>query len=162
MTRTELIERFAEAIRIVRGRPGTGAYEIGWEIADHPRTAQLVANVAVGDIVEFVERTDPGESMAADELAAAIVDRFKGEMTMPLEPTPERIAAAKRASGRDWTFGPEGTVAIITNPVLADMVDAGLIQPRFVSPQAQIGGQDDYYRLTEAGRAWLDNTEERN
>lgn len=72
-----------------------------------------------------------------------------------LEPTPERIAAAKAASGRDWTFGPEGTAEIDRNPILAEMVAAGLISPRFVSPTAQISGADDHYRLTPAGEAWL-------
>ena len=73
-----------------------------------------------------------------------------------LDHTPERLAAARRASGRDWTFGPEGAVAITTDPVLAEMVTAGLIKPHFVGPQQQIAGQDDYYRLTDAGQAWLD------
>lgn len=80
------------------------------------------------------------------------------------EPTPERIAAAKRAAGRDWTFGPEGTVEIDHNGVLRVMVAAGLITPHFVTPSAQIRGQDDYYRLTEAGQQWLasaDNEETR-
>jgi DNA-binding PadR family transcriptional regulator len=72
-----------------------------------------------------------------------------------LEATSERIAAAQRARGRDWTFGPEGTVAIATDPVLGEMVGAGLIAPHFVSPDQQINGQDDYYRLTEGGEKWL-------
>ena len=77
-----------------------------------------------------------------------------------LEPTPERIAAARRASGRDWTFGPEGTVEIDHNGVLRVMAGAGLITPHFVTPTAQINGQDDYYRLTEAGREWLSRAEQ--
>lgn len=76
-------------------------------------------------------------------------------MVNELEPTTDRITAAKRASGREWTFGPEGAVEVDTDPALADMVTSGLITPHFVSPQAQIGGQDDYYRLTEVGREWL-------
>jgi hypothetical protein len=74
-------------------------------------------------------------------------------------PTPERLDAARRASGRSWTFGPEGAVAILSSPVLADMVGAGLIGPHYVSPQRQIAGQDDYYRLTEAGEKWLAENE---
>ena len=74
---------------------------------------------------------------------------------MNLEATPERIAAARRARGRDWTFGPEGTVLVTSDPVLGEMVAAGLIKPYFVSPEQQIGGQDDYYRLTDAGEQWL-------
>jgi hypothetical protein len=70
-------------------------------------------------------------------------------------PTPERIEAAQRASGRNWTFGPEGAVLVATNPVLGEMVVAGLIRPHYVTPQKQINGQDDYYRLTEAGKRWL-------
>jgi hypothetical protein len=77
-----------------------------------------------------------------------------------LEPTPERVAAAKRASGRDWTFGAEGAVEVDHNGVLRVMVAAGLIVPHFVTPTAQINGQDDYYRLTEAGIDWLARAEQ--
>lgn len=77
-----------------------------------------------------------------------------------LEPTPDRIAVAQRASGRDWTFGPEGTVEIHRNPVLDDMVMAGLIAPVFVSPTAQLNGADDHYRLTTAGEQWLNRHEQ--
>lgn len=72
-----------------------------------------------------------------------------------LEATPERIATAKRARGRDWTFGPEGAVLVTDDPILGEMVSAVLIAARFVSPEQQINGQDDYYRLTEAGEKWL-------
>lgn len=72
-----------------------------------------------------------------------------------LEPTPERLAAARAASDRDWTFGAEGTVEIDRNPTLAEMVAAGLILPRFVSPTAQINGAEDHYRLTPSGEKWL-------
>ena len=77
-----------------------------------------------------------------------------------LEPTPERIAAARRASGRDWTFGPEGTVLVAADPVLGEMVAVGLIAPQFVSPQQQLAGRSDYYRLTEAGEQWLARAEQ--
>jgi hypothetical protein len=69
--------------------------------------------------------------------------------------TDARIAVARRAIGRDWTFGPEGTELITADPILGEMVGAGLIAPQFVSPTQQINGQDDYYRLTDAGREWL-------
>lgn len=72
-----------------------------------------------------------------------------------LEPTPERIAAALAACGRDWTMGTEGTIEVTTNPVLGEMVTAGLIAPHFVTPFAQVNGQDDYYRLTYEGHEWL-------
>lgn len=72
-----------------------------------------------------------------------------------LQPTPERIAAARRAAGREWTFGPEGTVELTTNPVLASLHLSGLIAPQFVSSLAQLNGGSDYYRLTDAGRKWL-------
>jgi hypothetical protein len=71
------------------------------------------------------------------------------------ETTTEHIAAARRAAGREWTFGPEGAVEIERNPILGEMVGAGLIKPHYVSPHRQLAGQDDYYRLTEAGEEWL-------
>ncbi len=79
---------------------------------------------------------------------------------MTLEPTPERVAAAKRCLDRGWTFGPEGTALVATDPVLGEMVGAGLIRPRFVGANQQINGQDDYYRLTEAGEQWLARAEQ--
>jgi hypothetical protein len=75
-------------------------------------------------------------------------------------PTPEHLDAARRASGRDWTFGPEGAIEIDHNGALRVMVGAGLIQPHYVTPQQQIAGQRDYYRLTEAGERWLAEHEE--
>ena len=77
-----------------------------------------------------------------------------------LDPTPRRVAAARRASGRDWTFGPEGTIEVSTHPILEEMVGAGLIKPHYVTPEQQIAGQDDCYRLTEAGERWLAENEE--
>lgn len=65
------------------------------------------------------------------------------------------LAAARRAAGREWTFGPEGPLELGTHPFLGDMVMAGLIKPHYVTPEQQIAGQDDYYRLTEAGEWWL-------
>lgn len=81
-------------------------------------------------------------------------------MLEPLQPTPERIAAARRAANRLWTFGPEGTAEITTNSVLAEMVGAGLIKPHFVSAAAQLRGFDDHYRLTPGGEQWLDWAEQ--
>lgn len=77
-----------------------------------------------------------------------------------LEVTPERLDAARRAAGRGWTFGPEGAVAIITDPALTEMVSAGLIKPHFVSAAAQVRGVDDHYRLTVGGERWLDWAEQ--
>ncbi len=42
-----------------------------------------------------------------------------------------------------------------TDPVLAEMALFGLIHPHYISPEQQIDGRDDYYRLTDAGREWL-------
>ncbi|GAA0494003.1 hypothetical protein Ade02nite_20830 [Paractinoplanes deccanensis] len=72
-----------------------------------------------------------------------------------LEATPERVAYARRAQDRQWTFGPENAGEIMTDDVLGEMVVEGLIAPHFVTPTQQINGQDDYYRLTEAGERWL-------
>ncbi|GIM88781.1 hypothetical protein [Paractinoplanes toevensis] len=77
-----------------------------------------------------------------------------------LEPTPERIAYARKAQSRTWTFGPEGAGEILADDVLGGMVVNGLIAPHFVTPTQQIAGQDDYYRLTEAGEKWLAENEE--
>lgn len=77
-----------------------------------------------------------------------------------LEPTPERVAAARKANGRGWTFGPEGAVLVSLDPVLGEMVAAGLIGLKFVTPQAQLDGQDDHYRLTASGEEWLARAEQ--
>ncbi|MEU4558421.1 hypothetical protein AB0F72_08525 [Actinoplanes sp. NPDC023936] len=75
-------------------------------------------------------------------------------------PTPERLDVAHRASGRNWTFGPIGPVEIDHNGALRVMVGAGLIKPHYVTPEQQLAGQNDYYRLTEAGERWLAENEE--
>lgn len=75
--------------------------------------------------------------------------------TTVLPSTPPRVEAARRAQSGTWTFGPEGTVELRTNVVLAEMVAAGLIAAFFVSAEQQIAGRDDYYRLTDAGDRWL-------
>lgn len=72
-----------------------------------------------------------------------------------LEATSERIAVARRATGRGWTFGPEGAGEIMRDEALGDMVVAGLIAPYFVTATQQINGQDDHYRLTTRGEQWL-------
>lgn len=72
-----------------------------------------------------------------------------------LEATPERIAYARRAQRREWTFGPEGAGEITTDETLGEMVVEGLIVPHFITPTQQINGGSDYYRLTEAGERWL-------
>lgn len=77
-----------------------------------------------------------------------------------LEPTPERIAAGKRAQSREWTFGPEGAGEILRNPVLGDMVTAGLIEPRFITPTQQLAGRSDYLGLTVRGEEWLARAEQ--
>jgi hypothetical protein len=74
---------------------------------------------------------------------------------MTLEPTEARVQVALRAESRMWTFGPKGPVEIETDPVLAEMVGAGLITPHYVSSRQQAEGRDDLYVLTEAGRLWL-------
>lgn len=72
-----------------------------------------------------------------------------------LNPTPELIAAARKADGRDWTFDHNGPIELETNHILAVLVHVGYIRPHFVTPDAQIAGQDDYWALTDTGRAWL-------
>jgi hypothetical protein len=74
-------------------------------------------------------------------------------------PTPERLDVARRAALRTWTFGPEGPIEIDHNGALRVMVGAGLIKPHFVSPQQQLAGREDYFRLTEAGERWLAENE---
>lgn len=77
-----------------------------------------------------------------------------------LEPTPERIAVARRAQGRDWTFGPEGAGEIMRDEALGDMVVAGLVSPHFITATQQINGGSDHYRLTDRGEQWLAEHEE--
>lgn len=72
-----------------------------------------------------------------------------------LEATPERVEAAKRAQSKEWSFGAEGAGEIMTNETLGEMVVAGLIEPRFISPQQQIAGRSDYLGLTVRGEEWL-------
>ncbi|GAA2911300.1 hypothetical protein Acy02nite_89960 [Actinoplanes cyaneus] len=72
-----------------------------------------------------------------------------------MQTTTAHLDAALRAAGGTWTIGPEGTAAIATDPVLADMIAAGLIATHFTTPEQQIAGRTDTYQLTEAGRAWL-------
>ncbi len=72
-----------------------------------------------------------------------------------LEPTPELLAAARRCAARGWTFGPEGCIELERNPHLAALHAAGYVRPHFVSATQQTAGQDDYYRLTGEGMAWL-------
>lgn len=76
-------------------------------------------------------------------------------MPINLDPTPERITAAKRAQSREWTFGPEGAGEIMTNETLGEMVVAGLIEPRFATAHQQISGKSDYLGLTARGEEWL-------
>jgi hypothetical protein len=73
---------------------------------------------------------------------------------MTLEPTEARVQVALRAESRMWAFGPEGPIEIETDPVLAEMVGAGLITPHYVAASRHVD-RDDYFTLTEAGRAWL-------
>lgn len=75
-----------------------------------------------------------------------------------LEPTPARVAAAKRAQSKEWTFGPEGAGEILRDETLGEMVAAGLIEPRFVTPTQQINGRSDYLGLTVCGEEWLART----
>jgi hypothetical protein len=77
-----------------------------------------------------------------------------------LEPTLERIAAAKRAQSKAWSFGPEAAGEILTDETLGEMVVVGLIAPRFVSPTQQIAGRNDYLALTLAGEEWLARAEQ--
>lgn len=77
-----------------------------------------------------------------------------------LEPTGERIAAAKRAQSREWTFGPEGAGEILRDDTLGEMVAAGLIEARFVTPTQQINGRSDYLGLTVRGEEWLARAEQ--
>ncbi len=71
-----------------------------------------------------------------------------------LDPTPELLDAARRCTGRGWTFGPEGVTALVTNPHLAALHAAGYVRPHFVTAAQQAAGRDDYYRLTDEGEAW--------
>lgn len=78
-------------------------------------------------------------------------------MTRPgrLDPTPEHLDIARRAATRTWTVGPEGAIEIDTNPHLAQMVTAGLVQLVFTHAHKQVAGYEDYWGLTPDGRAWL-------
>jgi hypothetical protein len=78
-----------------------------------------------------------------------------------LEATEERIAAAKRAQTRDWTFGPEGPTELSQHPVLGEMVMLGLIEPHYVTADQWVSGLNDHFLLTELGEQWLaEHTEE--
>lgn len=81
-------------------------------------------------------------------------------MRNQLEPTPDRIAAAKQAQSKEWAFGPEGAGEIMTNETLGEMVVAGLIEPRFVTAEQQMAGRSDYLWLTPNGEAWLARAEQ--
>jgi len=72
-----------------------------------------------------------------------------------LEPTPERIAAARRAQSKQWSFGPKAAGEILRDPVLGEMVAHGLIAPRFVTPAQQVAGRCDFLGLTLRGEQWL-------
>lgn len=69
-----------------------------------------------------------------------------------LTPTPELLATARRAAGRDWTVGPEGAAAMTTDPHLSQLVTAGLAVLHY-TPAHQM--RDDYWTLTDADQAWL-------
>lgn len=85
-----------------------------------------------------------------------------------LEPTAGRIEIAQRAATREWTVGPEGAIEMTTNPVLSDMVVAGLVARfymvayRLVRRTRVLGLwlEDDYWTLTDAGREWLARAEQ--
>lgn len=68
------------------------------------------------------------------------------------DPTPDLIATARRAAGRDWTVGPEGAIEVQTNPDLAALVTAGLVRLHYTAAHRLA---DDYWALTDAGRDWL-------
>lgn len=94
-------------------------------------------------------------------LADILRGRYPGGYGMnELQPTPERIAAAKRAQSREWTIGPEGAGEIMRDDVVGHMVVAGLIEPRFVTPTQQIAGRSDYLVLTVRGEEWLARAEQ--
>lgn len=76
-------------------------------------------------------------------------------MTIDLRPTPDLIATARRAAGRDWTVDHRGPIELQTNPHLAQLVAARYVELRYVDPDAQLRGQDDYWHLTDTGRQWL-------
>lgn len=69
-----------------------------------------------------------------------------------LEPTPDLLATARRANGRDWTVGPEGAIEMETNQALAQLVGVGYVRMHFTAAYKRA---DDYWTLTEAGRVWL-------
>lgn len=67
-----------------------------------------------------------------------------------LEPTPELLTAAMRVATREWTLTTDEP-GYPTDPHLAQLVDAGYVVLYF--PPTRL--RDDYWTLTEAGRAWL-------
>lgn len=74
---------------------------------------------------------------------------------MTLEPTPDLLAAARRAAGTGWIVGPRGSAEACTDPALALLVQAGYVRIHYVSAADQMRGRDDYWSLTTDGRAWL-------
>lgn len=71
-----------------------------------------------------------------------------------LEPTPERLAAARRCAERNILVGPEGASPYYdANPELLTLCSYGLAVLHFTPAHQRT---DDYFTLTDAGRAWLD------
>ncbi|GIF75662.1 hypothetical protein [Asanoa siamensis] len=69
-----------------------------------------------------------------------------------LAPTPDLLDAARRCGRREWTVD---TVSISTNRHLGKLVGAGLATLFYVTAEAKHSGQQDYWRLTDAGEHWL-------
>jgi hypothetical protein len=69
-----------------------------------------------------------------------------------LEPTPELLAVAQRVATREWTVAPDEDAFTGMDPNLRTLVDVGYVELHL--PPTRL--RDDYWTLTEAGRAWLD------
>lgn len=77
-----------------------------------------------------------------------------------LTPTPELIAAARRAASGQWTVGSEGILAEKrANPHLGEMAKAGLVELCAAPVRLPV---DDRWALTDAGRQWLAANDKEN
>ncbi|MGK5682422.1 hypothetical protein [Actinoplanes sp. URMC 104] len=72
-----------------------------------------------------------------------------------LEPTPERIAAARRAASREWTVEHDENAYATCGPAMTDLINAGLALLYMPPTRLRL----DYWTLTPRGFEWLARAE---
>lgn len=76
-------------------------------------------------------------------------------MPRDLEPTPERIAVAKRVATREWTVGHDEAAFSGIETAHRELIDAGMVVLHLPPTRLRL----DYWTLTPRGHEWLARAE---